>query len=133
MSYCLASLNISCITGTHLPCLPLLFAFLLPERKNCNLPGVKVDIPVLTEKDIDDLQNFCCKHRMDYVAASFVQSAEDVRFIRRVLNEAGGQRVKIISKVRAQSLFGHCTWDRGAGCAANSWLSQVGYNAGCGA
>jgi pyruvate kinase len=51
----------------------------LGERKNCNLPGVKVDIPVLTAKDIDDLQNFCCKHQMDFVAASFVQSAEDVQ------------------------------------------------------
>eukprot|EP00961_Rhodomonas_salina_P125937 1696843-Rhodomonas_salina.1 len=30
----------------------------LGERKNCNLPGVKVDIPVLTDKDINDVQNF---------------------------------------------------------------------------
>ena len=45
----------------------------LGQRKNCNLPGVKVDIPVLTEKDIDDLQQFAAKHKMDFVAASFVQ------------------------------------------------------------
>ena len=45
----------------------------LGERKNCNLPGVKVDIPVLTENDIDDLKNFACKHMVDFVAASFVQ------------------------------------------------------------
>ena len=45
----------------------------LGERKNGNLPGVKVDIPVLTAKDIDDLQLFAAKHQMDYVAASFVQ------------------------------------------------------------
>ncbi len=45
----------------------------LGERKNCNLPGVKVDIPVLTEKDIEDLQQFAAKHQMDFVAASFVQ------------------------------------------------------------
>ena len=75
----------------------------LGERKNCNLPGVKVDIPVLTTKDIDDLQNFCCKHKMDFVAASFVQSAEDVQFIRRILDEAGGQDVKIISKIENQA------------------------------
>ena len=61
----------------------------LGERKNCNLPGVKVDIPVLTEKDIDDLQNFGCKLGVDFVAASFVQSADDVKFIRRVLDEKG--------------------------------------------
>ena len=61
--------------------------------------GVKVDIPVLTQKDIEDLQGFCVKHKMDYVAASFVQSAADVQLIRRVLDQAGGERVKIISKI----------------------------------
>jgi pyruvate kinase len=79
----------------------------LGERKNCNLPGVKVDIPVLTPKDIDDLQNFCCKYQMDFVAASFVQSAEDVRFIRRILDEAGGKNVKIISKIENQAGLDH--------------------------
>jgi pyruvate kinase len=66
----------------------------LGERKNGNLPGVKVDIPVLTAKDIDDLQNFAAKHQMDYVAASFVQSKADVEFIRRILDEAGGKDVR---------------------------------------
>jgi pyruvate kinase len=75
----------------------------LGERKNCNLPGVKVDIPVLTPKDVDDLQNFCCRHQMDFVAASFVQSADDVKFIRSVLDEAGGKNVKIISKIENQA------------------------------
>ncbi len=70
----------------------------LGQRKNCNLPGVKVEIPVLTDKDIDDLQNFCVKHKMDFVAASFVQSQQDVLFIRRVLDEAGGQDVSPFGK-----------------------------------
>ncbi|KAF5842973.1 pyruvate kinase [Dunaliella salina] len=71
----------------------------LGERKNCNLPGVRVEIPVLTEKDINDLQNFAAKHKMDFVAASFVQTKEDVMFIRSVLDKAGGQSIKIISKI----------------------------------
>ena len=33
----------------------------LGQRKNCNLPGVMVDLPVLGEKDVDDVQNFACK------------------------------------------------------------------------
>jgi len=33
----------------------------LGERKNCNLPGVLVELPVLGEKDIDDVQNFAAK------------------------------------------------------------------------
>jgi pyruvate kinase len=48
----------------------------LGERKNCNLPGCHVDIPVLTDKDIADLQQFGCKHQVDFVAASFVQASE---------------------------------------------------------
>lgn len=56
----------------------------LGQRKNCNLPGVQVDLPVLAPNDINDLQNFCCKNKMDFVAASFVQCADDVRFIRKV-------------------------------------------------
>ena len=43
------------------------------ERKNMNLPNVKVDLPVLQPKDIDDLQNFAVPHEVDFVAASFVQ------------------------------------------------------------
>ena len=74
----------------------------LGQRKNCNLPGVKVDLPVLTDRDIDDLQSFACKHDMDFVAASFVQSAADVQLIRSVLDSAGGHAIKIIAKIENQ-------------------------------
>lgn len=70
----------------------------LGQRKNMNLPGVKVDLPVLTDKDIDDVQNFCCKNNMDFIAASFVQTAADVRYIRRILDEAG---MKLLSSALA--------------------------------
>lgn len=71
----------------------------LGQRKNCSLPGVKVDLPVLNEKDIDDLQNWGCVHSVDFVAASFVQSCEDVRFIRKTLDDAGGHAIQIIAKI----------------------------------
>lgn len=57
---------------------------------------------MLTQKDIHDLKDFACKHSMDFVAASFVQSAADVRFIRSVLDEGGGFDIKIISKIENQ-------------------------------
>lgn len=63
---------------------------------------MKVDLPVLTDNDIHDLKNFACKHKVDYVAASFVQSAADVRFIRSVLDEGGGFDIKIVSKIENQ-------------------------------
>jgi pyruvate kinase len=80
---------------------PCAYTFILQEVAGVQT-GVKVDLPVLTDKDIRDLQEFACKHNMDYVAASFVQSAADVRFIRSVLDEAGGFEIKIISKIENQ-------------------------------
>mmetsp|Transcript_36539 Transcript_36539/g.61552 ORF Transcript_36539/g.61552 Transcript_36539/m.61552 type:complete len:618 (-) Transcript_36539:82-1935(-) len=70
----------------------------LGERKNCNLPGVKVDLPTLTEKDVSDLVDFGVKHNVDFIAASFVRKASDVMKIREVLGEAG-KNIRIISKV----------------------------------
>ena len=70
----------------------------LGERKNCNLPGVKVDLPVLQQKDIDDLVNFGIPQGVDFVAASFVQSAEDLKNIRKTLGPKG-RHIKIISKI----------------------------------
>lgn len=74
----------------------------LGERKNCNLPGIQVDLPVLQEKDKNDLLNFGIVHGVDMVFASFVQSAEDVTFIRKTLG-LRGRNVKIISKIENEA------------------------------
>lgn len=68
------------------------------ERKNMNLPGVVVDLPTLTEKDIDDIQNFGVKNGVDFIAASFVRKACDVHKIREVLGEEG-KDIQIICKI----------------------------------
>merc|ERR1719327_2059814 len=73
----------------------------LGERKNCNLPGVKVDLPVLQDKDKNDLVNFGIPQNVDFVAASLVQSAADVKLIRETLGEAG-KDIKIIPKIENQ-------------------------------
>ena len=72
------------------------------ERKNMNLPGAVITLPVLTEKDVDDVVNFGVANGVDYVAASFVRTLEDVQLIRSTLDKAGGQRVRIISKIENQ-------------------------------
>lgn len=70
----------------------------LGERKNCNLPGVKVELPVLQEKDKNDLTQFGIPKSVDFVAASFVQNKEDVQLIRKTLG-LRGRGIKIISKI----------------------------------
>jgi pyruvate kinase len=71
------------------------------ERKNMNLPGAVVDLPTLTEKDIDDLVNFGIPEGVDFIAASFVRRGSDIDFIRQVLGDEGAH-IKIISKIENQ-------------------------------
>lgn len=71
------------------------------DHKNMNLPGAIVDLPTLTEKDIHDLVDFGVAHNVDFIAASFVRTAEDIDNIRAVLGE-GGQHIKIIAKIENQ-------------------------------
>ena len=73
----------------------------LGENKGVNLPNVAVNLPALSEKDIKDMI-FGCQQGIDYVAASFIRKADDVRAVRKVLDENGGKDVQIISKIENQ-------------------------------
>ena len=73
----------------------------LGERKSINVPGVKINLPALKEKDTQDLIDGC-KAEFDYISASFVRSEDDVKEIRRVLDENNGKQIKIISKIESQ-------------------------------
>jgi len=71
------------------------------ERKNMNLPGVIVDLPTLTEKDIKDIVEWGIPNEIDFIAASFVRKASDVLKIREILGpEHAG--IKIICKIENQ-------------------------------
>lgn len=68
------------------------------EKKNMNLPNVKVDLPIISEKDKNDILNFAIPMGFNFIAASFVQSADDVRLIRNLLGPRG-RHIKIIPKI----------------------------------
>ena len=72
----------------------------LGEHKRVSLPGVKVNLPPLTEKDIADI-HFGSEMGVDFIAASFIRKAEDVLEVRRVIEEVGGEQ-QIISKIENQ-------------------------------
>ncbi len=69
----------------------------LSSRKRVACPGVELQLPFLSDQDRADIL-FAAAQGMDYVAASFVQKAEDVLAIRRVLEESG-YSMGIISKI----------------------------------
>lgn len=70
----------------------------LTNTKSINIPGMAINLPSPTEKDIEDIK-FGIKVGFDYIAASFVRTPEDVLNIRKVLEENGGEHIKIISKI----------------------------------
>lgn len=73
----------------------------LGSRKTMNIPDAIVELPALGEKDIKDITNGV-KAGFDYIFASFVRRADDVRQIRKLLNDNGGQHIGIISKIESQ-------------------------------
>jgi len=72
------------------------------ERKNMNLPGVKVNLPTVTDQDVDDIVNFGIRHGVDFIAASFVRTGNDVRNLRKLLTDNDGGQIKIICKIENQ-------------------------------
>lgn len=74
---------------------------LLENHKGVNVPNVKINLPAVTDKDIEDIK-FGIKNNVDFLAVSFVRTADDVTVIRKILEDNGGQNIDIISKVESQ-------------------------------
>ena len=70
----------------------------ISDRKGVNVPGVRFSMPYISEKDKDDVL-FGIRSGFDYIAASFVRGAEDVQALRQLLDENGGEHVRIIAKI----------------------------------
>jgi len=68
----------------------------LGEKKNVNVPGVKVDLPVVGEREINDIEGWAVPNNADYIALSFVQSPGDVKECRK---HCAGKDIKIIAKI----------------------------------
>ncbi len=73
------------------------FGGTLKDRKGINLPGAKVSIPALTEKDREDLR-FCIEQEIDYIALSFVRQASDVIELKDILHREKSP-AKVIAKI----------------------------------
>lgn len=70
----------------------------LGSRKTMNLPGTVIRLPGLAEKDIADLKT-ACEHEYDFVAISFARNLDDIRQVRKVLDENGGKDIQIVTKI----------------------------------
>jgi pyruvate kinase len=69
----------------------------ISSKKGVNVPGIHLSMPFISDKDREDIL-FGIQHNFDFIAASFVRTAEDIREIRKMLNKHNSQ-AKIIAKI----------------------------------
>ncbi|MDX9800497.1 MAG: pyruvate kinase [Spirochaetia bacterium] len=93
----LIELKVTGINATDVIC-EVIDGGVVSDRKGINLPGITVGIPFLSGADKEDIL-FGIRNDFDYIAASFVRNAEDVKQIKAFLKENKGSFIKIISKI----------------------------------
>ncbi|QHY98213.1 Pyruvate kinase [Streptomyces sp. S4.7] len=69
----------------------------ISDHKGINLPGTAVNVPALSEKDVEDLR-FALRMGCDMIALSFVRDADDINDVHKIMDEEG-RRVPVIAKV----------------------------------
>ena len=90
-------LRVTDLTSTDVVCLVIIGGE-VSNRKGVNVPGVHLDIPYLSEQDMADLR-FGVEMDVDYIAASFVRTADDIIAMRNYLDYYGGHNIRILAKI----------------------------------
>lgn len=96
----LVGLRVKEINGEDIVCV-VENSGIVKNHKGVNVPGVKINLPAITPKDISDIE-FGISQGIDYIAASFVRKASDVLAIREVLENNNATDIQIISKIENQ-------------------------------
>lgn len=73
---------------------------ILGNKKSLSAPGVKLDIPFVSDCDYEDIV-YACNHEGDFLALSFVSCKEDVLEVREIIKECNREDMKIISKIES--------------------------------
>ncbi len=92
----LIELEVVKVDGTEIVC-TVINGGELGEKKGVNVPNVRIKLPALTEKDKEDIR-FGIKQGFDFIAASFVRTADCIREIKDML-DAEGSAMKVIAKI----------------------------------
>ena len=94
----LIELRVDNVTETEIHC-TVVNGGPVSNHKGVNVPGAELSMPFISDQDRQDIE-FGCKLGYEYIAASFVRTAEDVRDIRKILDKFGS-RMKIIAKIES--------------------------------
>ncbi|MGO4543264.1 pyruvate kinase [Paenibacillus sp. 2TAB23] len=96
----LIGLTVEEVKGTEILC-RIVNSGPIKSKKGVNVPGVKISLPGITEKDANDIV-FGIEQGVDFIAASFVRKASDVLEIRELLERHNAGHIQIISKIENQ-------------------------------
>ncbi|MDR0266863.1 pyruvate kinase [Paenibacillus sp.] len=96
----LIGLEVAGVEGTEIKC-RIVNGGTIKSKKGVNVPGVAISLPGITEKDANDIV-FGIEQDIDFIAASFVRKASDVKEIRDLLEKHNAGHIKIISKIENQ-------------------------------
>ena len=83
----------------HMQC-RVLDGGVLKSKRHVNLPGIRVNLPAITQKDEKDIL-FGISHDVDFIALSFVREVEDIRQLKQLMGNKVG-KIKIIAKIEDQ-------------------------------
>ena len=72
------------------------------EKKRINLPDANYTMPFLSSKDKEDIK-FACDNKLDFIALSFVNSADNVRHVREILDKYNCPNIQLISKIETKN------------------------------
>ena len=85
------------IDGTSVVC-RVINGGTVSNHKSINIPNLNIPMPYISDVDRNDIL-FGISQDVDFIAASFTRTADDIRKLRKLLNDNGGKRIQIIAKI----------------------------------
>ena len=80
----------------------ILHGGVLGNKKSLSVPGVKLDIPFISDADREDII-YACRHEADFIALSFVSTKEDILEVKKILEEENRTDIKLIAKIESRT------------------------------
>lgn len=85
------------VNGTEIAC-EVVHGGTISNNKGVNVPGIKLSMPYISERDLADLE-FGAKMQFDFIAASFCRTAADIMYLRNITQSLGWYNPRIIAKI----------------------------------
>ncbi|RLF24077.1 MAG: pyruvate kinase [Thermoprotei archaeon] len=78
----------------------------IKSRRTITIYGKEPKVPPITDKDVRDIE-FAIEHGLEYIALSFVRSSYDIRLLKDILEDKGGDDIRVIAKIETRSAVSH--------------------------